>query len=247
LSGVTDALGRTAKYEYDGQDRTASHNLANQLLAATGKQDSMKYMLILFAIGLLVSSILSCLIYKMVDKSSTIKIKYYFTSILIGLVSIFLFTTRYFFTKDSKVLCAVAVFISFMIMYSIVLFLFQKSFRNYLLNNVVISFLSAFISSALITSFPMLVFVPPICSFAWPDTTVYSPSYTEADFQKIKTGMTMNEVEEILGAPIRKVGANEDAEKWMYSKSKYDSHYYWRSVCFKNRKVLKKEAYFYVD
>jgi hypothetical protein len=78
--------------------------------------------------------------------------------------------------------------------------------------------------------------------------TVYANGYHESNFRSIREGMTVREVEDILGTPLKRIqwqvgcpGEPDDA--WHYARSGKSNGNYWkREVWFRNGIVYQKVA-----
>ena len=83
--------------------------------------------------------------------------------------------------------------------------------------------------------------------------TFYSERYSESRFNSLRVGMTREEVEAIVGPPLRKVPWNESAgspheEMWQYSDRRdYTANYWRRWVLFEDDKVLEIISDFWFD
>ena len=83
--------------------------------------------------------------------------------------------------------------------------------------------------------------------------TIYSPQYSEARFKTLKAGMTTDEVESIIGQPLRKVPwrqftTSPDEEMWFYSSRRDETANYWRrAILVQNGKVTDVIDDFWVD
>lgn len=120
----------------------------------------------------------------------------------------------------------------------------QGGFGRSMLNAVLCTIAAGF----LMVGISCMAFIPPLAPhFFFPDTTIYSSDFVNKNFNKVKVGMSMGEVEKLLGTPFHKVDLSSGLKAWIYSKSSCDSHYYYRSIHFYNGVVLKKEAYYYID
>lgn len=79
------------------------------------------------------------------------------------------------------------------------------------------------------------------------DSTVYSPGYSEPNFESIKLGMTYNDVLARVGEPIS-VSFGDAKSCLAYSKSDSDGSYYLRCVYLDpNGVVVRKIADWYQD
>jgi len=85
-----------------------------------------------------------------------------------------------------------------------------------------------------------------IFPYFFEDTTVYAPQYEETAFKNIQVGANMDDVARALGSPLEKDSC-DGVVRWRYSKSNSDSHYRVRQLVFRNGKVTRKIAYYYVD
>jgi hypothetical protein len=81
------------------------------------------------------------------------------------------------------------------------------------------------------------------------EDTVYADGYSEQRFTTISIGMTTNQVQAIMGAPIRKNSWVDggDIELWRYSDSPGDGNCWRRWVFFKNGKVYWIDSRFWLD
>lgn len=79
------------------------------------------------------------------------------------------------------------------------------------------------------------------------DDTKYSDNYSGWKFLKIKKGMTKNQVYNILGKPFAVFSPSEGIVSLQYSKSPKDTHYRIRQVYLKDKKVIERVSYFYID
>jgi len=68
--------------------------------------------------------------------------------------------------------------------------------------------------------------------FGHGDTTLYTRGFSEPKFAKIKQGMTMKEVERILGEPFEK------NERWDFSTARPDNKFETQFACFSGNSVL---------
>jgi len=69
------------------------------------------------------------------------------------------------------------------------------------------------------------------------DSTVYSPGYSEENFNAVVSGMNLRGVEALLGRPFR---ASEvaDGQRLEYSRTESDDSYYLRIVVLDQRGVV---------
>ena len=79
------------------------------------------------------------------------------------------------------------------------------------------------------------------------DDTKYSENYSNSKFLKIKTGMTKNEVINILGNPLVEWKPKENIDALQYSESPKSTHYRLRQVYLINDIVSERISYYYVD
>ena len=94
-----------------------------------------------------------------------------------------------------------------------------------------------------------------VCGLFLHTDTKYSKNYSHRKFDKIKIGMTQNEVISILGEPLVRwnpyIRDNSSVKKlhcaFEYSISPSDTHYRLRSVRFFNGKVKEVQNCFYWD
>ena len=83
--------------------------------------------------------------------------------------------------------------------------------------------------------------------------TNYSEGYSERRFNSLRVGMTREEVEAIIGAPLRILPRNQDSgsrdeETWKYSgRRDYTANYWRREVFFENGKVVVVIGDFWFD
>ncbi|GGD30551.1 outer membrane protein assembly factor BamE domain-containing protein [Flavobacterium orientale] len=79
------------------------------------------------------------------------------------------------------------------------------------------------------------------------DDSEYSKNYSHHKFLQIENGMSVSQVYEILGKPIRAdVNGNEYYCLW-YSWSPHSTHYRRRNIIFENNRVSLIQSEFYVD
>lgn len=84
-------------------------------------------------------------------------------------------------------------------------------------------------------------------------STYYSEQYSESRFKTLRVGMTCEEVEAIVGQPLRKNLWNQDTgppdrEAWTYSDRPSETANYWRrQVFFEKAKVVSILNDFWVD
>jgi len=81
------------------------------------------------------------------------------------------------------------------------------------------------------------------------DTTVYSKSYTDAAFRKVRIGMTESEVLGILGEPLETYTIEHmpKATGMRWSKTPDDSSYAVRVIIFEEGKVKERISEYYID
>jgi hypothetical protein len=74
--------------------------------------------------------------------------------------------------------------------------------------------------------------------------TIYSKGFSDLRFRRIEIGMTGDEVERILGPPL----SRSHAAGWEYTQQATGtSNYFKRVIWFKDGRVEKKAAEFWVD
>ncbi|PZD79203.1 hypothetical protein [Mesonia sp. K7] len=79
------------------------------------------------------------------------------------------------------------------------------------------------------------------------DDTVYSNQYFDSKFLEIKEGMSLDQVYDILGTPIREdKEENENYLLW-FSMSPNSLNYRKRNVILENNKVVKIHSEYYID
>lgn len=81
-----------------------------------------------------------------------------------------------------------------------------------------------------------------VASYAFEDSSEFSPGYTDAAFRSIRSGMNAQAVIERLGEPLHR-----SSDVWFYSQSTHDSHFHSRLVRFHQDVVVDTFAEFYVD
>ena len=79
------------------------------------------------------------------------------------------------------------------------------------------------------------------------DDSKYSKGYSHSKFLLIKTGMSVSEVYNILGEPIRSDKKGADYYCLWYSMSPNSTHYRRRNIIFENNRVAKIHSEFYID
>ena len=92
--------------------------------------------------------------------------------------------------------------------------------------------------------------------------TVYAQGYREPKFRTLRVGMTVRQVEEIMGAPLEQgqwqvpdgrggpvtVGEGELDDSWYYTRAgKVRGNYWLREVWFRNGAVYSIESRYYLD
>jgi hypothetical protein len=84
--------------------------------------------------------------------------------------------------------------------------------------------------------------------------TVYSARYSEREFSSLCVGMSGEQVEAIMGPPLKKVPWSGYAypvaggdENWWYSEPKDDGDYQRRWVIFRNGKIVAIVKIYYND
>ena len=81
------------------------------------------------------------------------------------------------------------------------------------------------------------------------EDTMYAPSYTEKNFNKIEIGMTQEQVLELVGEPLKKSGRDRSCWEYTALRENDRSYCYWvREVNFNSdKKVTKIDAYYWWD
>ena len=84
------------------------------------------------------------------------------------------------------------------------------------------------------------------------EDTVYTTGYSDAGFRSVQIGMSLGEVEKLIGPPEstwsledRGGKAGETGARWSYSP--HDTNYRCRVLLFRNGHVYDKHSEFYVD
>jgi hypothetical protein len=86
-------------------------------------------------------------------------------------------------------------------------------------------------------------------------STVYSTGYDESRFRQVRVGMTSEEVEQLLGPPLKKVpwwqpgvwGQPSDVN-WLYTDCRPGFSNYWmRNVLMGDGKVIQVQSTYWVD
>jgi hypothetical protein len=82
-----------------------------------------------------------------------------------------------------------------------------------------------------------------------PDDTEYTASYSANAFRRVAVGMTEEQVQALLGAPLDKGPVFRQPARigWWWSHSPHDSHYRVRAVTFEGGVVVGKDAYLHLD
>ena len=143
--------------------------------------------------------------------------------------------------QDSKLLFLLVLFISILILNTIIIWIFQRFDKIGLKRAIVSIALCSIIVFPILTGLPMLAFWPPLAQLSFPDTTQYASEFTEKKFSEVKSGMSMNAVQALLGTPIRR-----GAGWWDYTQS--GGSYHVRRIYFSHEgKVIRKKAYYYID
>lgn len=79
------------------------------------------------------------------------------------------------------------------------------------------------------------------------DSTVYSPGYSEEDFNAVASGMNLRAVERLLGRPFR-ASEGADGQRLVYSRTESDDSYYLRIVVLdKHGIVIRTVSDWYQD
>ncbi len=81
------------------------------------------------------------------------------------------------------------------------------------------------------------------------ENTRYAPGYTDDKFLSIRKGMTVEEVHDILGAPIRRYVEDHPIETHylLYSDSPTSEDYRIRSISIQNDEVVHIRSSYYLD
>jgi len=79
------------------------------------------------------------------------------------------------------------------------------------------------------------------------DDSKYSKGYSHSKFLKIKNGMSVRQVYDILGEPIR--ADKDDLEYYFlwYSMSPNSTHYRRRNIIFEKNRVIKIHSEYHID
>jgi hypothetical protein len=86
------------------------------------------------------------------------------------------------------------------------------------------------------------------CSTILGDHTEYAPSYSASGFNRITTGMSVHEVEGLVGKPLEEwtVPGEQGQRYWRWTKSRDGSHHYrYRVARFRNAHLEEKSAFFF--
>ena len=90
-----------------------------------------------------------------------------------------------------------------------------------------------------------LYFIRFVFDAEFGDGTVYSPQFTESGFKSLRVGMSQEEVEAIMGPPLKKVDWHGSIysvavgdKNWWYSDSRGDGNFWRRWVIFGKGKVV---------
>jgi hypothetical protein len=89
-----------------------------------------------------------------------------------------------------------------------------------------------------------------LCSTILGDHTMYAPSYSASGFNRIRAGMSVQQVEGLVGKPLDEwtVPADQGQLYWRWTKSRNGSHYYdYRVARFRNGHLEEKTAFFFCD
>lgn len=77
--------------------------------------------------------------------------------------------------------------------------------------------------------------------------TVFAENFTWEKYNEIRVGMNPEEVKNLIGEPIGKIGTDTETECWQYSTdgkaSWWDFSFYQVSVCFKDGLVESRPVY----
>jgi len=89
-----------------------------------------------------------------------------------------------------------------------------------------------------------------LCSTILADHTTYAPSYSASGFNRLKSGMSVQDVEALVGRPLEEwtIPGDQGQLYWRWSKSRDGSHYYrYRVARFRNGHLEEKTAFFFCD
>lgn len=87
-----------------------------------------------------------------------------------------------------------------------------------------------------------------LCSTILADHTMYASSYSASGFNRIRAGMSVQEVEGLVGKPLEEwtVPGDQGQLYWRWTKSSNGSHYYrYRVARFRNGQLEEKTAFFF--
>ncbi len=87
-----------------------------------------------------------------------------------------------------------------------------------------------------------------LCSTILTDHTTYAPSYSASGFNRVEVGMSLQEVEGLVGKPLEEwtVPGDQGQLYWRWTKSRDGSHYYrYRVATFRNGHLEEKAAFFF--
>ena len=117
--------------------------------------------------------------------------------------------------------------------------------------------LFAFLSGLILLTFALYEFLSLdgiagiVFPLMFPDSTVYSEQWNYWSFRFVRKGMSVADVMEMLGPPIRQwdnVNENGEVEtRFAYTVSSSNSHFRIRQVVFRNGRVVSKFHEYYVD
>ena len=79
------------------------------------------------------------------------------------------------------------------------------------------------------------------------DDSKYSEGYSNSKFLKIENGMSMKQVLNIIGEPIRADKSDSEYICFWYSMSLNSTHYRRRNIIFDKDIVIKVDSEYYVD
>ena len=96
------------------------------------------------------------------------------------------------------------------------------------------------------------IFGAVFASIAWANAnlgTMYAAGFTEANFARLRVGMTPDEVEKIMGTPLEKIPwpTQGNVENWVYSDSPIGWNYEQRWVIFENKLVKSIVKHYWVE
>ena len=82
--------------------------------------------------------------------------------------------------------------------------------------------------------------------FGWNDRTIYAPGFSEARFKRVAVGMTVRELTELMGEPVKKWEV-ADHEVWCYAWGAPDDDYWHRSAVISAGRVTGVHRFYFLD